>query len=816
MILNFLKITLRNLRKNKLYGFINISGLAVGLLACFLIATYLQFESGFDKFLTDADRIYQVTVSASFGGEAFQATNSPPPVGATLLETFPEIDSYTRIFRLGDLVLGKADLHFTERDAWAVDSNFLAIFDFPLIDGDPQTCLNDAHSIVLTQATAQKYFGDQPAFGKKIEVGERTFRVKGVLRNLPKQSSLQFDMLLPVAAFPTVKQFSWSWVWLQMETFVRTKRPLAKNERLALEAKFPPMVRKNAASAFRRIGQNIDDFFANGNHWKLGLLPMTDVHLRSGQFQSAISNRSDIRDILIFGTVGLFILLLACINFMNLSTAQAVSRAKEVGVRKVLGSGRRALIGQFIGETLVLSLLATAIALLFMQLALPLFNRLVRQEFEMADLLGPWTIAVVLGLPVLTGLLAGSYPAFFLSGFRPAAVLKNTFSSVKGGHAGLRSGLVVLQFAVSVGLITSTFVVLKQLDYMLTADLGIGRDNVLVVSNVQRLGKQAESFRDELLKLPGVTKATLTTDLPATGYFGDFYVPDPDKNNPGLAKDLSLGSYLVDDNFVPAMDISILEGRNFNEALGTDSMSVILNEAAVRAVGWAEPIGQWLTYPGGNGQRFQVIGIMRDFHPFNFRNPITPFALFHESSKSYSLGRQYLAAHIQNGTEKQLINDADRVWQQFSAGLPFDYSFLDDDFNAAYYTEKRLGSVLSAFALLSVFIAGLGLFGLIAFMTQQKTKEIGIRKVLGASVTSIVALLSANFLKLVLLAIVLAAPVAYLLMHNWLADFAYRIDMPWWVLVAAGTVAVLVAFLTVGFQSVRAALANPVESLRSE
>ena len=815
--MNNWKIAFRNFRKNKFYGTINIAGLMVGMAACFLIVMYLQFELGFDRFFESSDRIYQVAVSASFGGDDFDTSNTPPPVGETLKSEFPEIESYTRHYLPGDVVMRYEDQFFTEPNVWMVDSNFLEFFSFPLLEGDKMTCLNGTKSIVLTKAVAGKYFGDGiDSYGKQIYLQDEVYTVTGILENLPRQSSLQFDVLVPIAASRRVERFSWSWVWLQLDTYVRLHEPLNDSGLSALEAKFPPMVRQHAAGAFERIGQNLEEFFAQGNRWELSLIPMSDVHLHTAAISSRLTTKSDIQDVYIFGTIGLFILLLACINFMNLSTARSMGRAKEVGVRKVLGSARSTLVYQFLSEAMLYSFAAALAAIAIVQVMLPAFNQMMNLQLGFADMLNGWALAAVLGLPLLAGLLAGSYPALYLSNFKPVTVLKSKLFSENGGHARVRSGLVVFQFAISVGLVICTLVVLQQIHFSTTGDLGMDKENVLVIRNAHYLGEKAKSFKQELSGLPGVVRTSQSTDLPAGGSFGDFYIPDADGNNPNQIEDLTLYSYLVDDGFVPAMGLEILQGRNFDEARGMDSLAVIVNEATVKLVGWENPIGQHLTYPGGRNQRYEVVGVMKDFHSESFRQGIEPFALFHESSRSYQLNQGFVAAKIKPGAEREVLDKTKALWASFAPASPFQFSFLDDDINAQYQSEERLGSVLGAFTGLSIFVACLGLLGLIGYTTERRTKEIGIRKVLGATVVGITGMLAKDFLKLVVAAVLVAAPLAWFFMSRWLMDFEYRIDLEWWVFALAGLAAVLVTFLTVGFQSVRAALANPVQSLRSE
>jgi len=813
---NNFKIAFRSFKNNKFYSLLNLSGLVVGMAACFLLLMYLQHEMNYDRFHSEGDQIYQVNLSVNFAGEAFNTSNTPPPVGETMQHEIPEVESFTRHFMPGDVVFRYEDRLYTESSVWAVDSNFLEFFTFPLIAGDTKTALSNRNAVVLTESIAQKYFGEVSPIDKEIFLEGTPFTVTGVMEDLPAQSSLQFDILYPIAASSRVERFSWSWIWLQLDTHVKLKQALNESELAELSKKYPPMIRQHAARAFKRVGQDIEELFKQGNKWEIVLKPIANVHLFSENQSSRVANLGSYTEVKIFGLVAGLILLLACINFMNLSTARSLKRAKEVGVRKVLGSDRTDLIKQFLSEAFLYSLTAGIFALAIVQLSLPSFNQLVNVELAISDLLNGWTLPVFVAIILLTGLLAGSYPAFYLSAFRPIVALRNNVASKKDSHGWIRNSLVVFQFAISVGLITATFIILQQIKFTQSADIGIAKENVLIIPNVQQLGDQAKTFKEELEKLPEVTNATRSSDLPTKGVFGDFYVPETDGKSDETTPDVSIYSYMVDDDFVETMGINILQGRDFDEQYGTDNRAVILNEAAVKYIGWENPIGQYLRYPGGNNQRFQVVGVMKDFHAQSFHSLVEPFALFHESSETYQLNHEFLALRLQAGKEQVVINKSKALLEEFSAGIPFAFSFLNEDYNRLYQMENQLGSMLSVFTFLSIFIACLGLLGLIAYTIEQRTKEIGVRKVLGASVMSIVGLLAKDYLKLVGIAFLIAIPFAYYFMADWLNNFAYRIELQWWMFAVAGVMAILIAFATIGVQSAKAALANPIESLKTE
>ena len=823
MIQNYIKIAWRNLVRNKVSSIINIGGLAIGLACVLLIGMYVKDELGYDRFFKDANRIYRVNTHEKTGNDEFVAGHTPPPVGAALMSNFPEVESYTRIFLPGDEVvhyLDNGQRHsLTEKSLLSVDSNFLQFFSYPLLAGDPKTCLNGPNYIVLTEKAAKKYFGDASPIGKNLVFDEyaKPFTVTAVLKDLPEQSSLQFDVLQSNVGMPPVKRFNWSWIWLQMGTYVKLKANAPNDEASIkrLEARFPAMVRVQAASAFKRLGQPFDQFIKNGGKYDISLQPLTAIHLLSQNIGSRYINQSDIKYVYIFSAVALFIMLLACVNFMNLATAQSAKRAKEVGIRKVLGSERGQLIGQFMSEAFLYTASATLIACFIVSAVLPAFNQLAAKELSLQAFFNVYTVAALVLLVLLTTLLAGMYPAFFLTSFKPAAVLKGSADADKtGGGFFTRNALVVFQFSVSTVLIICTIVVYKQLMYNQSKDLGFNKENVLIVANADRLGQHEESFRQELLQLPEVGGASISTSLPTQKSYTDTYKPEDDENMTASGKDLWLSGYMADESFVPTLKLQILEGRNFSKNF-TDSASIILNETAVKQIGWSNPIGKTIFYPGDQ-RRFKVIGVVRDFNTESLRNPISSFALFYKTSQAIHVAPAYLAVRIKPGDYQKAIGHIQAKWAEFMPDNPFEYSFLDAEFDSLYRTDQTIGKVFSVFTFLSLTVACLGLLGLAMFTAERRTKEIGIRKVLGASVQNVVTMLSKDFLKLVMIASLIAFPVAWYAMNKWLQDFAYKTDISWWVFALSTGAVCAIALFTISFQSLKAALTNPVESLRSE
>ena len=824
MFKNYIKIAWRNIIRNKVNSAINLAGLAIGMACVILIVLYVKDELGYDRFFKDSNRIYRVNVHIKMGDDEGTFGHTPPPVGAALMDNFPEIESYTRVHMPGDEIVhyenGGQKISFTEKNILAVDSNFLQVFNYQFAEGDAKTSLQEPNGIVITQKTAKKYFGNAEALGKLLVFDEyaKPFVVTGVLKDLPSQSSLQFDILQTIASCPPVKHFSWSWVWLQMGTYVKLK-PNVPGDAASiktLEAKFPAMVKVNAASAFRRIGQPFDEFIKKGGKWQLHLQPIADMHLRAADVGTRYFAQSDIKYVYIFSAIAFFIILLACVNFMNLSTAQASKRAKEVGLRKVMGSLKGQLIRQFLTEAMLYSLIAAVVAVILVAVLLPLFNQVAGKHLAMDVFFKQYIWLYLLLLSLVTGLLAGSYPAFYLTSFNPVSVLKgNSFLKSNFGAVLIRNGMVVFQFTVSTALIICTLVVYNQLKYNQTKDMGLDKENVVIIPNADRLGTGAEALRQQYSSMPQVEWASISTSVPSKNTFGDFYVPDAGDNNEHTAKDIALSSFMVDEYFVPVLKFKVLKGRNFSRDFN-DSTSVILNQAAVKQIGWKNPLGKYLTYPGNQNQRFKVIAVVKDFNISSLHDTISAVALFHSSSKTYRANTSYITVRVKPGDMSGTLKNLQDKWKSFVPDVPFEYSFLDNEFDALYRSDERMGAIFTVFTSLSIFVACLGLFGLAAYTAERRTKEIGIRKVLGASVSGVVAMLSVDFAKLVAIATILAFPVAWYAMNKWLQDFAYRITISWWLFALAGCIALLIAMATVSFQSVKAAVANPVKSLKSE
>lgn len=825
MLKNQLKYAVRNALRYKRNSLINITGLSLGLASVLLIALYIADELHYDEFINDSHRIYRVNIDAKMGEDEFLGGYTPPPVGKTLVENYPEIEAYTRLYRPRPEIVEYTDSNskhaFKESEVFGVDPNFLDVLTYPLEKGDPKTCLSEPNSIVLTQTVAKKYFGNTDPMGKTLYYGteRKPLQVKGILTDMTHLSaSVKFDMLIPVENFDNVTYFDWSWVWLNMVTYIKLSEKAATSYPSTiekLEAQFPSLVKTHAAGAFERIGQPFEAFLEKGNRWDFHLQELSNIHLHSTGIESVITEQNDIKNLYIFGAIALFIIVLACVNFINLATAQSVKRSKEIGIRKVLGSFRLQLVWQFLVEAFLYTIIATFLSLVLAWAALPVFNMISGKTILFASIYDNHIWLFLLVLSLLTALLSGTYPAFYLTAFKPAQVLKGSQNMTNPKNSFVRNGLVVFQFAVAISMLIATSIVYLQVRYAQNKDLGYETENIIVLQNTEKLETQEETFRDELAALSEVKNASISSSMITRGAFGDFYVPETTSENETIAKDIILESYLVDDQFMSTLNFELVAGRGFHKNFN-DSLSVIINEATAKQIGWENPVGKHIRYPGGKNETYTVIGVVKDFNLQSLHTAISPFALFSNQSKSYNSGMSFISLKLQAGNPKKIIDVLQNKWNKYQPDVPFEYSFLDEDLNAAYIFEKRQASLFGAFAFLAIFIACIGLLGLIAFMAQQKAKEIGIRKVLGANISEILKVLAIDFVKLIVLALFIATPFAAYFMNDWLQNFAYRISIPWWVFLATGLASLIIALTTVSYQAIRAATMNPTKSLRTE
>ena len=807
MIKNYIKTAIRSLRKNKGFTAINVLGLALGLASCLLIIFYVFDELNYDKYNTKADRIYRINEDISFGGNSNSYAVTPAPMAAALKNDFPEVEQVVRFRSRGELQVKKGNQDIQENAVVYADPAIFKVFTLPMIDGDPATALNDTHSIVITEKTAQKYFNRTNVVGQVLTINDTAlYKITGVIKNIPKQSHFDFDFFISMAS--TWQGKDDSWFSSNFNTYVLLRPGTDFNK---FQAKIPAFFQRQAGPQMQSILHlTFAKFEQGGNYFRINFTPLTKIHLYSSR-EAELGMNGNIEFIYMFSAIALFILLIACVNFMNLSTARSANRAREVGVRKVLGSPRKYLIAQFLTESIIVTLIGAIIAFFAAWALLPLFNQMSGKDLTITVQTIVWIVPLMIGLVLIIGALAGSYPALFLSGFKPIEVLKGKLASgFKGGM--LRNFLVVFQFSISIFLIIGTLVIYNQLKYIQNKDLGYNRNQVFTVWNVNVLGNNAKAFKQEVKQLTGVQNATITGALPNTGYWNSsafFKGPVADQKSSVLSQ-----AWVVDEDYITTLGMKMQSGRNFSKDMLTDSTAVIINESAEKKLGFKNPINQLVYYPQDNKamvlKAYHIIGVMKDFNFQSLRSNVSPLILFMGDDEG-GISIRANAANI-----PALLNQIKSKWTAFSPNQQFTYTFMDQDFDAIYRTEQRTGTIFVSFTSLAIIIACLGLFGLAAYAAEQRTKEIGIRKVLGANMSTIVQMLSKDFIKLVVIAIIIASPLAWWAMNKWLQDFAYRIHIQWWVLAIAGSGAILIAFITISFQSIKAALTNPVKSLRSE
>ncbi|MCE7072793.1 ABC transporter permease [Dyadobacter sp. CY327] len=810
MLKNYFKIAWRNLLRNRAFSAINITGLAIGLASCLLISLYVLDELSFDRFHENGDRIVRVVFKGVMQGGEMKEAHVMPPTAAALKADYPEVLEATRLRRGGAPMVLRNQQIYTDDELAFVDSNFLQVFTFPLVEGNVKSALIQPNTIVISTKLAEKYFGKQDAVGQIITFKDwkTPYKVTGVMEEMPAHSHIQFDMLASMSSLEDAK--STSWMISEFYTYLLLPEGYDYNQ---LNAKLPQTVEKYMGPQLKTaLGLTFAEFKKKGNNLGLYLQPLTEIHLHS-DFQYDLGTNGDLKYVYIFGAIAVIMLLIACINFMNLSTAGSSKRAREVGVRKVMGSEKIELVAQFLMESILLTGIALVFGGLICLAGLPLLNSLSGKNLGFSLEALPALIPALLIFGLFVGIFAGSYPAFFLSSFKPIAVLKGGNAAVKlnssGKNVGLRSGLVVFQFFVSITLMVGATVVYQQLKFIQNKKLGYEKDQVLIVP-AWALGKNMPVFKDELMRDSRVSNVSLSGFVPAGPSDNNNYMITPEDNPSQLLKTLR---YEVDYDYLATLGMEMAQGRNFSKAYGLDSTAVILNETAAKALGWQHnAIGKTLSRRNneGKGSAYHVIGIVKDFHFKSLHEKISPLVM------TLSQDRGWMIIKTKNKEVSGLLAKMKNQWEGFKPDMPFTYSFLDERFNETYKTEQKTGKILAIFAGLTILVACMGLFGLAIFTAEQRTKEIGVRKVLGASVAGIVALLSKDFLQLVVVAIVIALPTSWWLMSRWLEDFEYKIDVSWWALALVSLVSVAVALLTVSFQSVRAALMNPVKSLRSE
>lgn len=800
---NYLKTAWRNILKNKGIFSINIAGLAIGIASCIMIMLYVADELSYDRYNEKADQIARVVFRAKVNGEEIKEALVMAPVAGVLKDEIPEVTESTRLVKSFNNRIEYDGTYYGESNLAYVDPNFFEVFTLPLINGLKNKVLAEPSTVVISNTIAKKIFGNKNPVGESLYLinKEESLTVSGVMEDIPENSHFHFDMLVSMKGFPKATETS----WLKSDFF--TYLILKKGTDIkAVESKLPAITQKYMGPQIKEaLGMNFNEF-TKDNRIGLFLQPLTDIHLRSDfSSSSSLEQGGDIKYVYIFSAVAIFMLVIACINFMNLATASASKRAKEVGIRKVLGSNKKQLIYQFLSESFIASIIATSLALILFALSLPWFNELAGKSIELGYLLNPVYIGSLIALILLISILAGGYPAFYLSSFNPLNALKSKFSG-KGKGSGIRSGLVIFQFVISAGLILSTLIVREQMNYIQNKNLGYDKDQLLVVRDSYLLENNEDNFIDQINSDPRVASLTHSAFVPAGET--DNEVGGIFKNNEFQRRMIF---YNVDENYLQTMGIELVKGRNFSKDYGDESNKTIINEKAAEILGIAnDPIGETFQRDTNEGLKdMTVIGVIKDF---NFKS------LHQEIEPLFLLKRPYGGVIIRSKVADMsgLIANVNDLWNSYNPKEALNYSILDDSYRHAYLKERKMGTILSLFAILTIIVACLGLFGLVTFTAEQRFKEIGIRKVLGSSAGQIVALLSKDFLKLVVISFIIAFPLSYYLMNKWLQDFAYRIEIYWWLFFLAAIITIAIAFLTIGIKSYRAASVNPIKSLKTE
>lgn len=797
MLKNYLKTAVRNLGRTKTFSFINVAGLAVGMAVSFLILLLVFNELTYDRFHENSENIYRIATKIDAEGRKLHVPNVPAPLGLKLKELYPEIQAVARLRGTGTRVVSLENKLFEENRIYYADPGLFEVFTIDIIRGDPDSALEAPFSLVLTEELAQKYFGDRDPIGRTLRFvnEEDPYTITGIVKGMPENSHFKFSMLGSLSSMEKLRRDLHTWMGFNYFTYLEIR---SEQDADALTQKYYEQLMSNLPDQIKKLDIKVE----------IELQPLTNIHFSSyteGEMEPP-GNPSYIR---IFATISLFILLIACINFMNLSTAQSAKRAKEVGVRKVLGAQRSKLISQFMGESLLLSFLSLLLAVLLILLLLPAFNQLIQKELVFSPF-NNWEITLgFVAITLLVSLLAGAYPALFLSSFAPIEIFRSGLKAGKS-HSFFRNGLVSLQYIISISLICSTLVIFSQLQHVKNHDLGFDQEQIVTMGLARKV--KSEVLKAELMGQPGITKITAADTMPGMGRSETFFsfegVPEGGRQ---------VMPYIeVDEDYLATMGMKIVAGRGFSKDFPSDKKAVVLNETLIKQLGWKEPLGKTVSMTDFDDNQelilvpYTVIGVVRDFH----------FESLHQKIRGliFMLGEDLnmVAIKIRPDNIPQTLAGIERVWQTMDTGRPFDFSFMDETFERLYRTEQRLGQIFVSFTLIAIIIAALGLFGLASFTVSQRVKEIGIRKIMGASIPNVVVLLSKEFTKWVILANVIAWPLAYYVMNKWLQNFAYRIDLHIGIFLLSGFAALLISLLTISSKAIKAAAANPVDSLRYE
>ncbi|KPK87196.1 MAG: hypothetical protein AMS27_03295 [Bacteroides sp. SM23_62_1] len=790
MLSNYLITALRNLLRNPVYALINIFGLAIGITCSLLILIFIKHEVSYDRFHEKKDHLYRMVFELVMPDSRTISPQMTAPVTPDLIAEFPEVNNVTRLTGYRQGFLTYMNRSYKAEHVLYADSLFFKMFSYNLLLGNPETVLREPYSLVLNEEIARNIFGSENPVGKVLRWNNKDdLIITGVVQSPPANSHLQFSSLISFSSLYQDKRLYMDWNGgMQYYHYVELKPGVSEEE---VEAKLPDFMYKHINIIYERYNNSIN----------ASLQPVKAIHLKGG-YAGEIGTVGSMANIYIYSAVALFILFIACINFINLTTAKSTRRAKEVGMRKVLGAARKSLIGQFLGESVVMSIIALILALVLIEVLLPVFNNIVSRNLELYQL---QNLDLIIGIPVFVlvlGILAGSYPAFYISSFRPASVMKGIFSGQKS-RSGFRNILVLLQFAISLILIICTLVIYSQLGYIKAKDVGYQKENILLLQfTSEDFKNKYELVKENLKNIPGILSLSATSEIPGRGFTSNGYRPE------GFEQWLMFNAVDVDYDYIQTMGLQVLQGRGFSKEFASDRDAYMINETLAKELNWENPLEKTISRGGDH----QIIGVIKDFHFATLHEDIGPL-IFHMNPY---IGYDFLLVRFKTDNLSALINNIRLAWESLDPNEPFEYSFLDDVFNDMYRAEKKMSSMLLYIAILAIIIACMGLFGLALYSTEQRVKEIGVRKVLGSTVSRVVFLLTGNFTRWVLLANILAWPVAYIIVRKYMQMYAYRINLPVWIFFLTALLAYLVALITISYQSIKAGTANPADTLRYE
>jgi len=807
MLLNIIKHSLRSLNRQKGYVFINIFGLSIGIACSLIITLFIANELSYDQFNEKKDRIFQIVLNGKIGGQELTVSNTCSPIGPTMLKELPEVEAFNRINIWGETILKDKEQSFTERNFIQSDSSFFDIFSIKLINGDKRTALNAPHKLVLSKSTANKIFGRDNPIGKTLRVGTDSilYSVSGVMEDVPKTS--HFDANIIGSFITSERANDNQWMSNSFETYILLK-PNANPKQV--DEKIVELIKKYVGPDIQKyMGITLEDFFSKGNKYRYYLQPLTDIHLNPVVQQSGKAP-NDPKYLLVFGSIAFLIIVIASINFMNLSTAQSSRRAKEVGIKKVSGSSRGMLIWQFISESIILTFISLLFAVVIIKISLPFFNNLLQSNFEL-NFFDNWvTIPALIVLSAIVGVIAGSYPAFYLSSFSPNAVLKGTLkNSMKNGK--LRSVLVVLQFTISIILIIGSTIMFHQINFMLNKDLGFNKEQLIVIRRAEAIGKRINAFKEAIGRIPSVIKVSASTAVPGHNNNTNGYMIEGRKGETIL-----LGTAWVDYDFIETYGMKLTSGRNFDESHATDKDACIVNERALKQYSITTPFTTRIINPSDDPSKpdyLSIIGVVKDFHVESLRTEIAPY-VFKFKKEDNNWG--YISIRISSSSPKNTISEIEKTWKEFTSNDPMQFFFMDKDFERLYKEEKQSATLSVLFTFLAILIASLGLFGLTSFTVEQRTKEMGVRKAMGATVSSLFVLISREIVFLVCISTLIAWPVVYFVSKNWLQNYYYRINLPLFDFMLGFIIAITIAIVTISYRTIKSARVNPSESLRYE